>query len=79
MVERGATDVTAISDDHLKDVCKMGQGAECCAWLYVDGSGFQCAKANTPMMLSIIPRLEHMTAKGDNCGGWFHLEGELAT
>lgn len=56
---------------HLKEVCKIGQGTECCRFLIASSAGFECAK-NIPGMEDYlrehwgdIPRHSH----GDNCEG----------
>jgi hypothetical protein len=59
----------AISDDHVRNVCRIGQGAACCAFLTM-GNGFECAKG-TSVEPTIRARLFAGTigAKGDNCDG----------
>lgn len=55
---------------HVNEVCKLGQGPACCAFLTMR-NGFECAKG-TPIEAAIRERLEAgtMGAKGDNCPGW---------
>ena len=55
---------------HVKEVCGMGKGEECCAYLICGASGFECAKG-TELAYQIELRLAMgtMNAKGDNCLG----------
>lgn len=55
--------------EHVKGVCKVGRGDECCAYLVI-GHGFECAKG-TSLAYTIERRLAlgTMNAKGDNCMG----------
>lgn len=56
--------------DRVQDVCKIGQGAECCRYLMAGGSGFECAK-KTSLAEVLDARVEtgSMAARGDNCPG----------
>lgn len=56
------------NDKYVKDVCKMGQGNDCCRYL-VMGKGWECAK-ETSMKELLDRRVSQMTAKGDNCKGF---------
>lgn len=60
-----------IPDDHVYNVCKIGQGADCCAYLTMSGD-FECAKTNPTIRGVIESRLAagELTARGDNCRGW---------
>jgi hypothetical protein len=60
-----------IDDKYLNEVCKMGQGADCCAYLIVGPKGIECAKG-TEFEAEILGRIERMIAKSDNCKG-YHL------
>ncbi len=31
-----------VSDEDAKELCKMGQGADCCIWLCIGTEGFEC-------------------------------------
>ena len=61
-----------LSDDHVKDVCRRGQGAATCSFLVVT-SGWHCAKE--PEFQSVYQTIavrrftESMNAMGDNCSG----------
>jgi hypothetical protein len=61
---------TIISEDHIKDSCKLGT-AECCAYLVMSPKGWRCAK-DTAMRFQIELRLAEgsINATGDNCEGW---------
>ena len=56
---------------HVKDICKIGQGRECCRYLIVGGLGFECAKL-TKLKTLLDKRVlkDSMTAQGDNCKGY---------
>lgn len=55
----------------LVDVCKFGQGAECCAYIVGGLGGFECGKLDPLLRLQIDIRQElgTMVARGDNCPG----------
>lgn len=59
-----------LTDHEAKEICKVGQGEECCAFVAVGGDGFQCMRMSFPTSSTIIDRLKKgtMTAKGK--GGW---------
>ena len=57
-----------ISDDRLKKVCKIGQGAFCCRYISCDKGGFECEK-HTDFGKVIDDNIDNMIAKGDNCNG----------
>ena len=56
-----------IEREHLLSVCRLGQGAACCRYIIVSGSGIECAKGS-PLQAGLDARTK-MTAKGDNCSG----------
>jgi hypothetical protein len=59
-----------IDRDHVKTVCKIGRGAECCRYLMAGGNGFECAKHTT--LASVLDNrvaFDEINAKGDNCPG----------
>ena len=64
-----STEIT-MTFEEAKDVCKLGQGAECCAFLACGGDGFMCLRMAYPANTSIFARLKEgsMNAKGE--GGW---------
>lgn len=56
--------------DYLKQVCKIGQGAECCRYVVAGQSGIACAKLSE-MKATIDDRVAKnlFTAIADNCEG----------
>lgn len=65
-------------NDYIRNVCKIGQGAECCKYLLLASTGFECAKVN-PLDKTTVDKVwattEHV-AQGDNCEGKEDLNGE---
>lgn len=62
-------------NDQVKNVCKIGQGHDCCRYLMMGGLGFECAKGTaTAAILDIRVLSESMTARGDNCDGKYNAE-----
>lgn len=59
-----------ITDEHVRAVCKLGQGAACCRYLMF-GKGFECHK-HSQLAAVIDGRVERgeFNARGDNCDGW---------
>jgi len=59
-----------MSSDEAKNICKLGKGEECCAFLCLGPDGFECLRMSYPANGSIFSRLEEgrMNAKGK--GGW---------
>lgn len=59
-----------VDDKHAKEVCKIGQGAECCRYLAMGSKGWSCEKfGSLSRMLDARVREGTMRAKGDNCEG----------
>jgi len=69
--------VVTMSTDEAKTICRLGKGSECCAFLVMSPSGFECIKWSYPMNTTIGKRLEAgtMNAKGE--GGWEGCAWEL--
>ena len=59
-----------LTDNETRDICKLGKGSECCAFLVVGSNGFECIRMSYPTNSSIFSRLKEgtMNAKGE--GGW---------
>jgi hypothetical protein len=38
-------DIKRLSTEKVTNTCKIGQGNECCRYLVVGASGFECVKA----------------------------------
>lgn len=58
-------------NETIKDVCKIGQGSDCCKYLLLSPEGFMCGKSNTEtkaMVDKSWAETEHV-AQGDNCEG----------
>jgi len=58
-------------NNHLEEVCQMGQGAKCCKFLTLGPEGFACAKTDPALYAGIIAtwHLSPHVAQGDNCEG----------
>ena len=59
-----------MNNDFVKQTCKLGQMVDCCKYLMMGSSGFECAKINPSMKAIIDARASIMHAKGDNCPGF---------
>jgi hypothetical protein len=59
-----------MTEERSIEICKRGQGAECCRYLAVY-EGFRCAKLTDGLREMIDKRSAEgtMGAKGDNCEG----------
>lgn len=58
------------TDDEAINLCKMGQGHDCCRYLAVDGKGWSCLKlTSTAVYIDQRVKAETMTARADNCPG----------
>ena len=59
-----------LSGEEAKTICRLGKGAECCAFLVADTNGFECIRISYPTNTIIFERLEKgiMNAKGE--GEW---------
>jgi hypothetical protein len=57
--------------DHVKDVCKLGQGSACCRYLLAGPTGFECGKLrpSTRTMIDVTAVEKKWTAQSDNCEG----------
>lgn len=53
---------------HIKDVCKIGQGSECCKYLLMGSKGFECGKITSKELIDRVWN-SSKTAQGDNCEG----------
>ena len=59
-----------IPDEHLREVCKIGQGNECCRYILCGRNGFECGKRDTLKKFIDDQVLgNEMAAQGDNCDG----------
>lgn len=62
----------AVPYEHVRDVCKIGQGSDCCRYIFIGPDSWGCAKvvAHLKQRLDAQVDREEMTAIGDNCPGW---------
>jgi hypothetical protein len=58
-----------MSGDEAKEICNLGKGSECCAFIVVGGGGFECAKG-TSVGSHIFRRLKEGTMNAKREGGW---------
>lgn len=55
---------------HIKEVCKIGQGKECCRYLVMGARGFECVKySEMATVLDLRVETDTIVAQGDNCEG----------
>ena len=59
-----------MTKEYMNEVCKLGQGADCCRYITVGADGLSCAKDDPGIKASIDRQVVQMRAKGDNCDGW---------
>ena len=71
--------VIKVSGDEAKDICKLGRGTDCCAFLIISSDGFECMRMSYPTNSSIFIRLEEGTMNAHGTGGWSGCgwEGEI--
>ena len=64
-----ATEVLMTAEE-AKEICQLGKGEKCCAFLVCGSKGFECIRMSYPMNGTIFDRLEKgtMNAKGE--GRW---------
>ncbi len=68
--------MTLITDNEkwIDEVCKIGQGVECCRYLVCGADGFECAKDTS--LKTVIDRQAmagKMTADADGCEGFVEV------
>lgn len=59
------------TEQHVREVCKIGKREECCRYLLIGKGGWECAKI-TPELKALLDeeeRIAQMSAKSDNCEG----------
>lgn len=59
-----------MTGDEAKEICRLGQGEPCCAFLVVGGNGFECIRMSYPANGPIFKRLEEGTMNAKGRGGW---------
>jgi hypothetical protein len=66
----GFSTIVRLTAEETKEICKLGQGEKCCAYLVMSTEGFECAKQEPSVGIQIYHRLKQglMVAKGE--GSW---------
>lgn len=59
-----------LSAEEVEDICRIGQGEKCCAFLVMAPGGFECIRMSYPMNSAIFARLEEGTMNAKGTGGW---------
>ena len=58
-----------LNDDTLFNVCKLGAGKECCAFITSGVIGFECGKFDPAIFVTIRERLDEGTTNAEGEGG----------
>jgi len=58
-----------LSANEARDICKVGQGEECCAFIVMTSTGFECVRLGSGSS-TILDRLEKGTMNAKGRGGW---------
>ena len=58
-----------LTGKEAKDICKLGKGSECCAFL-VMGKGFECCRMDMSMSGTILNKLDAGTMNAKGKGRW---------
>lgn len=68
-----------LSAKEAKEICNLGKGDKCCAFLVCGANGFECIRMSYPQNSSIFMRLEKgtMNAKGEGGGKGCAWEGKI--
>jgi hypothetical protein len=56
-------------NQNVINICKIGQGANCCKYLLAGTEGFECAKHEGEKQMIDRVWNETKNAQGDNCEG----------
>lgn len=59
-----------LTGDEAREICRLGQNEECCAFLVIAPIGFECIRMSYPTNSSIFTRLENGTVNAKGKGGW---------
>ena len=70
IIEEDWSTLIELEGDEPKDICKLGQGNRCCAWLVVSSEGFECLRMDYPNNTSIDTRIRNGTIAAKGEGGW---------
>lgn len=60
--------IVALSDEQRNNVCKFGQGADCCIYLVL-GETFECVKKHPDLSATMEARLKAGTTVSKATGG----------
>ncbi len=68
-----------LSDAEAKEICRLRQGGECCAFLAFGVDGFECIRMDYPNNTTIFARLKNGSMRAKGAGGWKNCawEGEI--
>jgi hypothetical protein len=71
--------IVKMTADEAKNICNLSKGSECCAFLVVSASGFECGRMDSQISMTIFDRLEKGTTNAKGEGGWKDCawEGEI--
>ena len=56
-----------LSKEHAIEICKIGQGADCCSWLICGSSGFECSILEQHPTIVKRRAINDMVAMRDGC------------
>ena len=68
-MEYANSTVVGLTNKEAIDICHLGEGSKCCAFLVCGGLGFECAKQSS-MRHHILKRLQANTINAQGTGGW---------
>lgn len=68
-----------MSGEEAKEICKLGQGKDHCAFLAVDGGGFNCVRMDSTTSSFIFYKLREDAMNAQGQGGWkgCYWEGQV--
>jgi len=59
-----------LKDEHVRNICKIGKGEDCCRYLGLGENGFECLKyTEYALQLDLRVFEKTITARGSNCPG----------
>ena len=59
-----------LSVEEAEEICRLGQGEECCAFLILASWWFECIRMSYPTNSSIFSRLKEGTMRAKGEGEW---------
>ena len=62
--------IVKLDYDDAYNICKLGQGSECCGFLITGKHGYECAKCSQGLKDTIKIRLENGLSGAKGTGGW---------